>query len=378
MNPYIVNPTLKTNAMKPETTVHQSLVSKAFNLPYLQKTRYRWVDYIKGIAILLVVYRHVLIGIERSGIEVSEYMNDANMIFYSFRMPLFFILSGIFIASSLAKRSFRQLAALKFELLIYPYFVWVFLQITFQILLSHYTNSNRSWIDYTYIFYQPRNLDQFWYLPALFNVTIVYALLKYKLQVKIEYQLLLGLILYYVSMWAREISILSDWMDFYIFFAIGDAFSNILFKPHTQIKLKGNAVLIITIPLFLIAQIYFLKQPEAIFYETIIGKTSFIFVSLIGCFFMFILAFRLEDINRLHFLRVIGAHSLYIYVMHVFISSFVRMLFTRVFHITDAATLLISGIIISIAASIIIYNLLIRRGVLWFLLSYRKNGPAVT
>lgn len=378
MNPYIPKPTLKTDTMKPASTAFRSLVSKAFNLPYLQKSRYRWVDYIKGIAILLVVYRHVLIGIERSGISVSEYMKDANLIFYSFRMPLFFILSGIFISSSLAKRSFRQLTGLKFELLIYPYLVWVFLQITFQILLSHYTNSNRSWIDYTYIFYQPRNLDQFWYLPALFNVTIVYAFLKQRLKVSIEYQLALGLILYYVSMWAREISILSDWMDFYIFFAIGDAFSNILFKPQTQAKLKSNTVFIITIPLFLIAQIYFLKQPEAIFYETMGGKTSFIFVSLIGCFFMFILSFRLEDINRFHFLRVIGAHSLYIYVMHVFISSFVRMLFTKIFHITDAATLLVSGIVISILASIIIYNLLIRRGIFWFLLSYRKNGPAVT
>jgi fucose 4-O-acetylase-like acetyltransferase len=364
--------------MKPETTEIPSLVSKLFNLPYLQKTRYRWVDYIKGIAILLVVYRHVLIGIERSGIAVSEYMRDANMIFYSFRMPLFFILSGIFISSSLAKRSFKQLTGLKFELLLYPYLVWVFLQITFQILLSHYTNSNRSWIDYTYIFYQPRNLDQFWYLPALFNVTIVYAFLKQKLKVTIEYQLILGMILYYVSMWVREISILSDWMDFYIFFALGDAFSNLLFKEKTQRNLKSITVLILTIPLFLIAQIYFLKQPETIFYETIIGKTSFIFVSLIGCFFMFILSFRLEQVNRFHFLRIIGVHSLYIYVMHVFISSFVRMLFTRVFHITDAVTLLISGIIISILASIIIYNLLIRRGIFWFLLSYRKNGPAVT
>jgi fucose 4-O-acetylase-like acetyltransferase len=293
-------------------------------------------------------------------------------------MPLFFILSGIFISSSLAKRSFKQLTGLKFELLIYPYLIWVFLQITFQILLSHYTNSNRSWIDYTYIFYQPRNLDQFWYLPALFNVTVVYAFLKQKLKVTTEYQLVLGLLLYYASMWAREISILSDWMDFYIFFAIGDAFSTLIFKQKNQTLLKSNLVLFITIPLFLVAQIYFLKQPEHIFYETIIGKTSFIFVSLIGCFFMFLLSFRLEAINMFQFLRIIGAHSLYIYVMHVFISSFVRMLLTRVLHIHDAATLLVSGIVISILTSIIIYNLLIRKGMLWFLLSYRKNGPAVT
>jgi uncharacterized membrane protein YcfT len=83
-------------------------ISKAFNLPALKKSRLHWVDYLKGIAIILVVYRHSLLGIERSGAYVPHYLVNANMIFYSFRMPLFFILSGIFVSRRWQKKLYNN------------------------------------------------------------------------------------------------------------------------------------------------------------------------------------------------------------------------------------------------------------------------------
>src|SRR6202035_3875273 len=87
------------------------LLQRAFNTSVLLKNRLAWVDYLKGIAIVLVVYRHVLIGIQRyvagqqaKGTPIPDvplYLEKANIIFFSFRMPLFFILSGIFISGSL-------------------------------------------------------------------------------------------------------------------------------------------------------------------------------------------------------------------------------------------------------------------------------------
>src|SRR5688572_10509803 len=115
--------------------------SGAFNTPVLEEKRYAWIDYLRGIAILLIVYRHVLIGIQRGQIEVPQALIDANMIFYSFRMPLFFILSGIFISRSLQKYSLKKLAIQKFEILFYPYLIWASLQIILQILFSDVTNS---------------------------------------------------------------------------------------------------------------------------------------------------------------------------------------------------------------------------------------------
>src|SRR5882762_1837019 len=160
----------------------KDLIAKAFNLSILEKKRMAWVDYLRGIAILLVVYRHVLIGLQRSNMDIPSALVYANMIFFSFRMPLFFILSGIFIGGSIARRPLKQLIYIKFENLLYPYLVWSFIQVTLQIVLSKYTNSDRTLRDYTFILYQPRGLDQFWYLPALFNTTVIYLLLKVKLR----------------------------------------------------------------------------------------------------------------------------------------------------------------------------------------------------
>ena len=90
--------------MKPFWQGMRDWVSKGFNLSVIQKSRLQWVDYLRGIAIILIVYRHVLVGIERGNIVMPQILVNANMIFYSFRMPLFFILSGIFISTSLAKK----------------------------------------------------------------------------------------------------------------------------------------------------------------------------------------------------------------------------------------------------------------------------------
>ena len=228
----------------PPPTGISKLFTKAFNLTLLQKSRLAWVDYLKGIAIVLVVYRHVLIGIQRSVAtaqaqgsnipDVPFWLEKANMIFFSFRMPLFFILSGIFISGSLAKRTLKQVIGIKFDNLLYPYFVWVFLQVTLQILLGGNTNSNRTLIDYTYILYQPRALDQFWYLPALFNTTVIYLLVKTWLKPPAWGQLLIGLILYFSSPYVHSISMLSDWMEFYLFFALGDTISVFFFKESSQ------------------------------------------------------------------------------------------------------------------------------------------------
>jgi fucose 4-O-acetylase-like acetyltransferase len=344
----------------------QHLFSKAFNTSVLLKTRLQWVDYLKGIAIILVVYRHVLIGIERSGISIPGPLVTANMIFFSFRMPLFFILSGIFINSSIAKRTLKQLVSIKFENLLYPYLVWAFLQVTIQIVLSGSTNSNRGLMDYTYIFYQPRNLDQFWYLPALFNTTVIYLLIKTRLKPQIWMQLLLGLVLYFLSPYFERVSMMSDWMEFYLFFALGDAISPLFFRDSSQQLLKKPVTLLALVPVFILTQYYYLNYPT--------GQLEFLLVALTGCLCMFVLSFRLQCWNVLRFLRVIGYHSLYIYVMHVMASAFVRLVLMKFAHIHQPVILLFTCCFFGVIVPVIFYNLVIKDNIGWFLFSFRKTS----
>jgi fucose 4-O-acetylase-like acetyltransferase len=350
----------------------QNWLSRAFNLPLLQKSRMQWVDYLKGIAIILVVYRHVLIGIQRGGVYVPAGLVNANMIFYSFRMPLFFILSGIFIGGSLAKRNFRQLAWLKFENLLWPYFVWAFIQISLQILLVRFTNSDRGLKDYLYILYQPRNLDQFWYLPALFNTTIIYVLVKTRLKPPPLLQLTLGLFLYFISSHLHTVSMITDWMEFYFFFALGDSISTLFFHANTQRFLQSWWTLLVAIPLFVGAQLFYLRQPEYYYKDEWLGQAEFLVIALIGCFAMLLIAFRLQISHALAFLRVLGYHSLYIYVMHVIVAAFTRMILVKVLAIHNPVLLLIGGIFSGVTVPIIFYNLVIKDNVGWFLMTLKK------
>jgi len=83
---------------------------KRYSQPAMTKSgevavhRIAWSDHARGIAIMLVVYRHVTIGMQRAGIPVSTLMYNGQEVFYNFRMAVFFILSGLFVANSL-KRS---------------------------------------------------------------------------------------------------------------------------------------------------------------------------------------------------------------------------------------------------------------------------------
>jgi uncharacterized membrane protein YcfT len=116
---------------------------------------------------------------------------------------------------------------------------------------------------------------------------------------------------------------------------------------------------------------------------------EFLAIALIGCLSMFVLAFRLQTWNILRFLRVLCFHSLFIYVMHVIVAAFVRSILTRYFGLHNPEILLLCGIIAGVTIPVIVYNLLIKDNVGWFLFSLRKpqkkqpgpsgpgSGPAV-
>jgi uncharacterized membrane protein YcfT len=343
----------------------KSWIAKAFNTSVLEKSRMAWVDYLRGIAIILVVYRHTFIGIERSNIEVPAILENANLMFYSFRMPLFFILSGVFINASIGRKSFGKLVYSKFELLIYPYFIWASIQITLQLLMSNYTNATRTPHDYLALFYQPQALDQFWYLPALFNCTIVYLILKAKLHVPAWTQVIIGIGLNMLGPHLKDISMIADWMDFYIYFALGDLCSTLFFKESSQRFFKSPFTLLAVTPIFIVTELWYLRDlPEHNF--------QYLAIAVIGCFCMIVLAFRLQSWNILRWLRVVGFHSLFIYVIHVLVTSFTRTVLTRALGIHNPEILLVCGISAGVTIPIVFYNLLVKDGILWFLFTPKK------
>lgn len=298
----------------------------------------------------------------------------ANIMFFSFRMPLFFIVSGIFLASSLAKRGLGPFTAQKAKTILYPYFLWGILQITFQIVLSNYVNSDRTPEHYTYLLYSPRRVDQFWYLYALFNVTVLYALIKTFFQFKPVVQVALGLIMYFFSAYSEQqewdLGFVHEILHYYVFFALGDLLSSWV-RNEKNIQLIGSwKALLLLLPVFIGAQLYFLlvnlkHDPAAYRFIETWQPALFFLIALAGCAFMLSISFLLQRKQALTWLRVIGSHSLYIYVSHVFVASAVRIVLTRFAGVYYLPLLLVLGIAFSILIPILFYRFCQARGWYW-------------
>lgn len=342
--------------------------------------RLAWIDYARGIAIILVLYRHIFEGISRSGVEAAQFswLEHANIIFYSFRMPLFFILSGVFIGKSLAKRGMKSLIINKFNILLYPYLLWSALQITIQICLSGLVNANRGIADYGYIFLFPRRIDQFWYLYALFNVTVLYILTKEKLRLKIWHQLAIGFAAYmyssYLSVHHIDLGFIYDICHFYIFFAIGELIADQILDNSKYPLYSSWKLFWILLPFFAVGQYYFLITNLNNQYNLFVEEHQpllFALIALVGCAFMINISFLLQRYGSVKLLRVAGFHSLYIYVSHVLVASAVRMCLVKVFHITYLPVLLVICLCFAVVIPILLYKAAMRAGA-WWLYSLEK------
>ncbi|WP_202793322.1 acyltransferase family protein, partial [Escherichia coli] len=87
--------------------------------------RNEWVDYAKGFGIVLVVYEHISRGLYNSGIiSDTKWFHFIDSLIYSFHMPLFFFLSGLFLMKSLQVRGLPYFIFNKIDTILYPYLIW--------------------------------------------------------------------------------------------------------------------------------------------------------------------------------------------------------------------------------------------------------------
>ncbi len=348
-------------------------------------TRHLWVDYAKGVAIILVLYRHVFEGIKNSGIDVSKYifLEEGNIIFFSFRMPLFFIVSGIFISSSFAKRGMKNFVQTKMRSILYPYFLWGIIQITLQLIFSEYVNGPMKFSDYLDLFYLPREIEQFWYLYALFNVTILYVIIKYYPGLKSWHQLVLGLVLFLISAYLYQKNIIvgfvSDILHYYIFIALGDVISKFMRDRNNWRLFESWRLFFLLLFPFIISQVYFLyaniQFPQTKYqYVEYFNPLVFLPIAIIGCAFVINISFILQKYSTAKWLQILGKHSLYIYVSHVIIVASLRVLLTTGLEIYFVPFLLATGIIFGLVIPVLLYKIAIRINMPWiFTLQDNKN-----
>ena len=346
--------------------------------------RQTWIDYAKGIAIILVLCRHVFAGIDNSNISVSNYLfiEHGIIMSFSFRMPLFFIISGVFVAGSLKKRGLQNFIATKTRTILYPYFLWGCIQISLQLVFAKFVNDPPGPKDYIYLFYLPRKIEQFWYLYCLFNVTVLYVLSKQLLKLNPLQNIGIGLIMYYLSAWTYQnhigLGFLEDILHYYIFYAIGDAISRLITNPDNRKYLESWKVLLVLLLPFVASQVYYLKANlpyRSTNYDFVEYYQPFLYapIALLGCAFIINLAFNLQKLKIINWLHALGRHSLYIYVSHVLVLASVRVFMTKVLHIHSVPVLFVSGVILGLAVPVMLYRMSIKMNMKWLFSLEKKR-----
>lgn len=124
--------------------------------------RSRALDIARGIAIILVVWGHALIGTGRA-LGAGEAGRFAVILVYGVHMPLFFFLSGL-----LARRAMTEPApdfARRLSIRIaYPYFLWSAVLLTAHHAMSGVTNTKVERLDFLTLLYAPPAVMWFLYV----------------------------------------------------------------------------------------------------------------------------------------------------------------------------------------------------------------------
>ena len=356
----------------------------------LGDSRYAWIDYAKGICIILVTFRHVQEGLHPAGTEyLYPGLKFADVFFFSFRMPLFFIISGIFLGGALRKKSVNDYISGRFKTLVWPLLLWGCIQITLQLIFKGYVNADRQPVDYLNLIIKPREIEQFWYLHTLFLTGSLYAIMKVWGKFKMIHQVLLGILLYSITGYCRynalfEHLFILDVFFYYIFFAVGDYFGSMILDPKNFKVFSSTKTFLIFTPLFVALELYFTiinlehgigsgyRQPD--YYVQNQMPALFLIVGLIGGAFLIHCSFLLQKMNVLKFIRVVGYYSLSIYVIHLAVTAGTRIFFREVLHYDNFVVLLIVSTILGIGVPIMVYNITDRLGMWWLFTLKNPNS----
>ncbi len=345
----------------------------------LTERRTLWIDYDKGISILLVGYGHSFAILHGHGVNFEAYpiINYIGVFLYGFRMPLFFIISGLLIGKSLQKKGLGGYISSRANNILHPLMIWGILEVTIKIL----TNDD-SLSSYLNLLISPRKTGVFWYLNALFCIGVIYATIKSLLNLNAFKQLLFGFLLYsvaaYIHLKDLDAGFLTDILQYYIFFAIGDFISRIMFTEEIKRWLTSAYIFFPLLAVFFIMQYYLTEinlSSNAAKMTYVEHKLPFVFLlqALIGCALSVSVSFLLQKHQLFSFLRVVGFHSLFIYCMQIIVMNFVRVFATNILNINSAPVLFLTTWCLGTIIPMVIYNLTMRLNFWWLYTFYKVH-----
>lgn len=323
-----------------------------------------WVDYAKAIGIFLVVYGHVSRGVYNASIPIDVGLYTLiDSVVYTFHMPLFFFLSGLFFMHSLEKRGKLRLVFSKVDTIVYPYLLWSFIQGGVMVFLSAFTNNKADANTLLTILWQPH--WQFWFLYALFMIFLLSSILFSANNDGVVIITFAVSVLLYVFQNTIPGAFNSGFIENNLAFFI----AGILYNRYKEyLPNSGNLYLTFTIFFVFVFSQYLFHEELGLNYEDK-GLISLL-LAMVSIVFIVLLSQSLAR-KPLQWILLIGSASMSIYLLHILAGSGVRIILKNIFHIYDPVIHLLFGTFAGVIFPAVVYYLTGR----YYWLNYMFSAP---
>ncbi len=308
--------------------------------------RIEWIDTAKSIGIFLVVLGHQ-----------GFCNNNIPTIIYSFHMPLFFFLSGIFFKSD---TSWSNLLKRKSSSILMPYFLFAPVLYLFWFFLGrHYGNDatmNYSpLLNFIGVFYGQNSEMMQWGMPMWFLLCLFIVNLLYKLIGDIRIPNMIMLITFFIIgvvfsevniyrlPWSIDVAFIAV-----LFFGLGHLCRDYLFSSKIA-KGYNICVVLIGMPLLYYGSLY--NGRVDMFGFEFKNVSLFILNSVVGI--VTVLAFS-KMLPSVKFLNYIGRGSLIILVFHQMVGSLISGVRLFVFHDSLGSLSLTKAMIVSVVQIVLL------------------------
>lgn len=316
--------------------------------------RVDWVDTAKGICIIFVVMMHSVLGTEKSTGDLG-WMHPIVEFAKPFRMPDFFLISGLFLANVI-NRDWRLYLDRKVVHFAYFYVLWMTIQ---MIVKAPIFAEDMGWFGvlefYALSFVVP--LGTLWFIYML---PIFFVVCKLAHDAKVPWQLILG-IAALLNIFPIETSwyLLEEFCARFVFFYIGYIFATQIFKLSDLFRdnvLAGLAYLGIWAVI-----------NGTLVHMDLAGKPGIgLVLGVAGAGAIIVTSTLLVRAGILNFLTTFGANSIVIYLAFFFPMGVTRQILLKL-NLLDTGTMSFIVTTIAVISPMILFWMINRTNIGWFL-----------
>jgi fucose 4-O-acetylase-like acetyltransferase len=276
------------------------------------------VDIVKGIAIILVAYGHTAQGMVHRGWWGGPGAAFSHTFVYSFHMPAFFFIAGLFAMGSIAKRGAKRFTADKLKTILYPYVLFAVVSAVLEPLIGRFKFDTKPF-QWNVFLVNLADGQASWFLFVLF-FCLMLALITVRMPAWLRF--LLAAVIGVAAPFG--LPGISETLREFCFLAAGMWVGLRIYRLE-EMRLTMAAAGFIALAAFQTVMVYVCGV-------SVLGRWLYIEAGLTGTAGLFLLA-KLLDKHRLgDALAWVGRASLAVFLLSAFAQGATREVLLRVFH----------------------------------------------